>query len=229
MLRRRRTTSSITNRCSATPTTINALLQPDVVVLDEAQRIKNWQTKTARQVKSLRSRRAFVLTGTPVENRIDELYSIVQFLDPEIFGPLFRFNRDFYELDERGRPIDYKNLAMLRERAAPVMLRRRKADVEKELPGRTVKTYFVAMADEQRARYEDYRLPAARLIAIATKAPAAQGRVRPAPNAARLHAHGLRHAGDPRSRLSHQSQARRIGKNPRRSPGRPGSQDHRVL
>ena len=150
---------------------INALLQPDVVVLDEAQRIKNWQTKTARQVKSLRSRRAFVLTGTPVENRIDELYSIVQFLDPEIFGPLFRFNRDFYELDERGRPIGYKNLALLRERAAPVMLRRRKADVENELPGRTVKTYFVAMAEEQRARYEDYRLPAARLIAIGQKRP----------------------------------------------------------
>ena len=150
---------------------INALLQPDIVVLDQAQRIKNWQTKTARQVKSLRSRRAFVLTGTPVENRIDELYSIVQFLDPEIFGPLFRFNRDFYELDERGRPIGYKNLALLRERAAPVMLRRRKADVENELPGRTVKTYFVAMAEEQRARYEDYRLPAARLIAIGQNRP----------------------------------------------------------
>jgi hypothetical protein len=150
---------------------INALLQPDIVVLDEAQRIKNWHTKTARRVKSLRSPRAFVLTGTPVENRIDELYSIVQFLDPEIFGPLFRFNRDYYELDERGRPIDYKNLAMLRERAAPVMLRRRKSDVEKELPGRTVKTYFVAMADEQKARYEDYRQPAARLIAIAQKRP----------------------------------------------------------
>ena len=140
-------------------------------MLDEAQRIKNWQTKTARRVKSLRSPHAFVLTGTPVENRIDELYSIVQFLDPEIFGPLFRFNRDFYELDERGRPIDYKNLAMLRERAAPLMLRRRKADVERELPGRTVKTYFVAMAEEQRARYEDYRLPAARLIAMAQKRP----------------------------------------------------------
>ena len=92
------------------------ILAPDVVVLDEAQRIKNWQTKTARRVKSLRSPYAFVLTGTPVENRIDELYSIVQYLDPELVGPLFRFNRDFYELDERGRPVDYKNLAELRRR-----------------------------------------------------------------------------------------------------------------
>ena len=94
-------------------------------------------------MKSLRSPYAFVLTGTPLENRIDELYSIVQYLDPELVGPLFRFNRDFYELDERGRPVDYKNLAELRRRLQPVMLRRRKSDVESELPGRTVKTYFV--------------------------------------------------------------------------------------
>jgi hypothetical protein len=150
---------------------INALLKPDIVVLDEAQRIKNWQTKTARRVKSLKAPHAFVLTGTPVENRIDELYSIVQYLDPEIFGPLFRFNRDFYELDGRGRPVDYKNLAELRDRVAPVMLRRRKAEVERELPGRTVKTYFVAMTDEQRARYDDYRMPASRLLAQAQKRP----------------------------------------------------------
>jgi len=153
---------------------INTILRPDIVVLDEAQRIKNWQTKTARRVKSLRAPHAFVLTGTPLENRIDELYSIVQYLDPEILGPLFRFNRDFYELDERGRPVDYKNLAGLRERVAPLMLRRRKAEVEKELPGRTVKTYFVPMAEEQKARYEDLRAPAARLIAQAQKRPLTQ-------------------------------------------------------
>ena len=153
---------------------INAFLKPDIVVLDEAQRIKNWHTKTARRVKSLRAPHAFVLTGTPIENRIDELYSIVQYLDPEIFGPLFRFNRDFYELDARGRPTDYKNLAELRERVAPVMLRRRKAEVERDLPGRTIKTYFVPMSDEQKARYEDYRAPAAQLIAQAQRRPLRQ-------------------------------------------------------
>jgi hypothetical protein len=150
---------------------INDILHPDVVVLDEAQRIKNWQIKTARRVKSLRSPYAFVLTGTPVENRIDELYSIVQYLDPELIGPLFRFNRDFYQLDERGRPVDYKNLSELRRRLQPVMLRRRKSDVESELPRRTVKTYFVPMVEEQRLRYEDYRAPAARLLAQAQRRP----------------------------------------------------------
>jgi hypothetical protein len=150
---------------------INETLRPDVVVLDEAQRIKNWQIKTARQVKSLRSPYAFVLTGTPLENRIDELYSIVQYLDPELVGPLFRFNRDFYSLDERGRPVDYQNLAELRQRLATVMLRRRKADVESELPGRTMKNFFVPMAEEQRRRYEDYRYPATILLAQARRRP----------------------------------------------------------
>ncbi len=150
---------------------INRTLAPDIVILDEAQRIKNWQTKTAKRVKQLRSPFAFVLTGTPLENRIDELYSIVQYLDPELVGPLFRFNRDFYSLDERGRPVDYKNLSGLRDRVAPVMLRRRKADVEGQLPGRTVTNYFVAMVPEQRARYDDYKGQAARLMAIAQRRP----------------------------------------------------------
>lgn len=150
---------------------INRLLRPDVVILDEAQRIKNWQTKTARQVKSLRSPFAFVLTGTPLENRIDETYSIVQYLDPEIFGPLFRFNRDFYELDDRGRPVGYRNLDAMHRRLRGVMLRRRKRDVEKELPGRTVKTFFVPMAEEQAVRYADYEYLARRLAAIAERRP----------------------------------------------------------
>jgi SNF2 domain-containing protein/helicase-like protein len=150
---------------------INRFLKPDVVILDEAQRIKNWQTKTARRVKSLVAPYAFVLTGTPLENRIDETYSIVQYLDPEIFGSLFRFNRDFYELDERGRPAGYKNLDSMHRRLAGVMLRRRKRDVEDELPGRTETTFFVPMAAEQAQRYGDYEYLARRLASIAQRRP----------------------------------------------------------
>ena len=148
---------------------INRLLAPDVVILDEAQRIKNWQTKTANAVKGLRSPYAFVLTGTPLENRIDEIYSIVQYLDPGLLGPLFRFNRDFYELDERGRPADYRNLEELHRRLKPVMLRRRKSEVEDQLPERTLTNYFVAMDAEQRLRYQDYEARAARLLALARR------------------------------------------------------------
>ncbi|MXX90291.1 MAG: DEAD/DEAH box helicase [Boseongicola sp. SB0677_bin_26] len=147
------------------------LLQPDIVILDEAQRIKNWRTKTATAVKQLRSRFAFVLTGTPIENRIDEIYSILQFLDPTILGPLFRFNRQYYRLDDRGRAIGYKNLHELGERVKPYMLRRRKVEVEDDLPGRTVNNYFVPMTEEQQARYEDYALLVARIASIAHRRP----------------------------------------------------------
>ena len=84
---------------------VNARFRPDVVVLDEAQRIKNWNTQTAQAVKRLKSRYAFILTGTPIENRIDELYSLMDFLEPRALGPLFRFNRDFYQFDERGPSV----------------------------------------------------------------------------------------------------------------------------
>ena len=150
---------------------IQNVIAPDVVILDEAQRIKNWQTKTANAVKQLKSRYAFVLTGTPLENRIDEIYSIVQFLDPHLFGPLFRFNRDFYELDEKGQPCGYKNLDELHRRLRPVMLRRRKEEVEGELPGRTVNNYFVPMTDEQALRYDEYNNRVARLMAQAQRRP----------------------------------------------------------
>ena len=146
-------------------------LRPDVVILDEAQRIKNWQTKTANAVKKLRSRYAFVLTGTPLENRIDEIYSIVQFLDPDLLGPLFRFNREFYALDEKGRPSGFRNLEELAERVSSVMLRRRKEDVEGELPGRTTKTFFVPMTDTQTGAYEDYEHYVQRLAALAARRP----------------------------------------------------------
>jgi hypothetical protein len=78
---------------------------------------------------------------------------------------------DFYVLDERGRPTDYKNLAELRARLAPVMLRRRKDEVEDQLPGRTVDTFYEQMTEEQKKRYADYETPAARLIQVAQRRP----------------------------------------------------------
>ncbi|HXJ58384.1 MAG TPA: DEAD/DEAH box helicase [Verrucomicrobiae bacterium] len=153
---------------------VNARLRPDVVVLDEAQRIKNWNTKTSRAVKRLRSRYAFVLTGTPIENRIDELHSLMDYLDPTVLGPLFRFNREFYELNERGRPSGYRQLDKLHARIRPSMLRRRKADVETELPDRTERNHFVPLSNQQQLAYEDHEAIVARLAATAKRRPLTQ-------------------------------------------------------
>lgn len=153
---------------------VNERLKPEVVILDEAQRIKNWNTKTALAVKRLRSRYAWVLTGTPLENRIDELYSLVSFLDPAIFGPLFRFNREFYDFDERGRPRGYRNLEKLRERIRPILLRRRKTDVETELPNRVERTFLVPLSESQRQAYQAHEAVVTRLIASNRRKPLAE-------------------------------------------------------
>ncbi len=153
---------------------VNARFRPDVVVLDEAQRIKNWNTQTAQAIKRLKSRYAFILTGTPIENRIDELYSLMDFLEPRALGPLFRFNRDFYQFDERGRPSGYRDLARLHERIAPYMLRRRKSDVETELPDRTDRQHFVKLTPKQQQVYDEHHEIVARLAAIAKRRPLTQ-------------------------------------------------------
>lgn len=151
---------------------INAALKPDIVILDEAQRIKNWSSLTARAIKRLNSRYAFVLTGTPIENRIDELYSIVEFLNPSIFGALFRFNRDYYILDdEKGKPQGYRNLQQLREKIKPLLLRRRKHDVETELPDRTDENRYIKLTEGQITDYEAYHDIVRRIGHTAKKRP----------------------------------------------------------
>ena len=150
---------------------INQSLRPDIIVLDEAQRIKNWSTKVAQAVKRLESPYAFVLSGTPLENRIDELRSLVDFLDPTVLGPLFRFNREYYNLDEKGRPESYKNLDKLRERVAPLILRRRKIDVETELPSRTDRNLLVPLTSKMRDEYASYEKQVAELVQRAHKRP----------------------------------------------------------
>ena len=153
-------------------------------------------------MKKLDSRYAFVLTGTPLENRIDEIYSIVQFLDPDLLGPLFRFNREFYELDDRGRPVGHRNLGELAERVSSVMLRRRKEEVESQLPGRTVKTFFVPMTDAQLEAYGGYEFLARRLGGGRREAAAHSRGVQAAPGPPRLYAHDLRYALHPGRKAS---------------------------
>ncbi|HEY2784608.1 MAG TPA: DEAD/DEAH box helicase [Fimbriiglobus sp.] len=137
---------------------------PDVVILDEAQRIKNWQSKTSRAVKSLTSRYAMVLTGTPLENRLEELYSIVAFVDERRFGPAFQFLHDHVSVDAKGNVTGYRNLSAIREKLAPVFLRRTRAEVLGQLPPRTDSTVVVDLAPEQRGRYEEQAAALARLL-----------------------------------------------------------------
>ena len=123
----------------------------DLIILDEAQRIKNWQAKTSATVKSLRSPYALVLTGTPLENRLDELFSIIEFIDDRRLGPAFRFFNRHRIIDEKGKVLGYKNLASLRETLEPLMLRRTRASVLGDLPARTTEVVRIEPTAEQLA------------------------------------------------------------------------------
>jgi SNF2-related domain/Helicase conserved C-terminal domain len=121
----------------------------DLIILDEGQRIKNWASKTSAVIKGLKSRFALVLSGTPLENRLDELYSVVQFVDDRRLGPGFRFFNRHRVVDEKGKVLGYKNLGELREALAPVLLRRTRDSVKLELPERTTEIVRIPPTDEQ--------------------------------------------------------------------------------
>jgi superfamily II DNA or RNA helicase len=134
----------------------------DLIILDEGQRIKNWAAKTSNVIKSLKSRFALVLTGTPLENRLDELYSVVQFIDAWRLGPGFRFFNKHRVVDEKGKVLGYKNLGELREALKPVLLRRTRDSVKLELPPRTIETIRIPPTDEQCA------IHAANMVVVAS-------------------------------------------------------------
>jgi SNF2 family DNA or RNA helicase len=138
--------------------------QPDLIVLDEAQRIKNWESKTSRAVKRLRSRYALVLTGTPLENKLEELYSIVQFVDDRRLGPAFQFLHEHRAVDDQGNWLGYRNLDKIREKLQPILLRRTRAEVLSQLPERTDNTVYVEMTETQRGPYSEQQFTLARLL-----------------------------------------------------------------
>ena len=138
---------------------------PEMIILDEAQRIKNWKTRRAQSVKNLDSKYAIVLTGTPLENRLEELHSIVEFIDRFRLGPMFRFLAEHQHVDEDGRVIGYHNLSKIAKSLEPILIRRTKKEVLKELPERLEKNYFVPMTAEQMKYHEENRETVARIVA----------------------------------------------------------------
>src|SRR2546422_4978356 len=128
-------------------------LRPDLIILDEAQRIRNWATATARTIKQLKSRYALVLTGTPLENKLEELYSVVEFVDGRRLGPAFRFLHEHRTEDEKGTLIGYRGLDRIHEKLEPILLRRTRKEVLKELPPRTDQVFHVPMTKQQAEPY----------------------------------------------------------------------------
>lgn len=128
------------------------------VVLDEAQAIKNMQTKRSKAAMALQAEFRIITTGTPVENHLGELWTLFNFLNPGLLGSFKKFNEKFAVPIERDQDNEARN--RLRKLIRPFILRRLKSDVLQELPPKTEITLDVEMSTEELLLYEAQRLKA---------------------------------------------------------------------
>ena len=115
---------------------IQEYLPIDFVIADEVTNIKSFKAKKSRHMKALGAHTdyRFGMSGQPVENRPEELFSIMEFVDPDVLGPFYKFDRTFITRDNWGRPKFYKNLDTLNNRMSEAMFRRSRDDIAEFLP-----------------------------------------------------------------------------------------------
>ena len=150
-------------------------LEFDTVILDEAQHIKNRQTQNALAVKGIRARHRLVLTGTPLENSVLDLWSIFDFLMPGYLGSANDFRERYEQPITRDRNVEAQ--ARLGRRLRPFILRRTKSEVATELPAKIEQISFCDLTDDQRAAYQQV-LEAGRQEVLATAGAEGEARSR---------------------------------------------------
>ncbi|MDQ7048458.1 MAG: DEAD/DEAH box helicase [Enterobacterales bacterium] len=127
-----------------------------LLILDEAQVIKNTRSKITSVVNALSSNQRLCLTGTPMENHLGELWSLFQFLMPNFLGSEYQFNQLYRQPIEKNQ--DYHRQGLLAKRVAPLMLRRTKNEVAKELPSKTEIMTLIELEENQADLYETIRV-----------------------------------------------------------------------
>lgn len=140
-------------------------LSTDLLIVDEVQRLKNWNTQLAWAVRRIDAHYSVLLSGTPLENNLDELVSIVQLADPYCLSPLYRFRYDHIVTDSvSGKAVGYKNLNNIKEQLKDTLIRRTKQSVQLQLPKRTDQFLLLPMTPQQSSRHEELRAAVARLV-----------------------------------------------------------------
>lgn len=139
-------------------------MEVDMVIMDEVQRLKNWDTQIARSARRIKASYSVLLSGTPLENKLEELYSIVELADQFCLGPYYLFRDKHIIVNENGKVVGYKNLNEISEALRPVMIRRRKRDVALQLPGRIDQNLLVPMTPQQWEMHDEFKGMVARLV-----------------------------------------------------------------
>ena len=139
-------------------------LQTDMLIMDEVQRLKNWNTQISRAARKIESDYSVILSGTPLENKLDELYSIVEFVDNFRLAPYYLFKENHILTDETGKVLGYKNLNEIGKKLSDILIRRRKKDVKLQMPKRMDKNLFVPMTDEQMGMHSEWQFQVSILV-----------------------------------------------------------------
>lgn len=139
-------------------------LETEVLIMDEVQRLKNWKTQISMAARKVHSDYAVILSGTPLENRLEELYSVMEFADNYCLGPYWQFKDNCIVVDEGGKVIGYKNLNQVGETARQRLIRRTKKQVALQMPKRQDQNLFVPMTKEQRSLHDAYKEEVAKLV-----------------------------------------------------------------
>ena len=132
-------------------------LQTDMLIMDEVQRLKNWNTQISRAARKIESDYSVILSGTPLENKLDELYSIVEFVDNFRLAPYYLFKDKHIITDETGKVLGYKNLNDIGKKLSDILIRRRKKDVKLQMPERSDKNLFIPMTNEQKGMHQEWQ------------------------------------------------------------------------
>ena len=136
----------------------------ECIIMDEVQRLKNWNTQIARSARHIHSDYSIVLSGTPLENKLEDLYSVMQLVDQYCLGPYYKFIEETTVRDETGKVLSYRNLNMVSEKIRSRLIRRRKVDVSIQMPSRTDKLLFVPMTPQQREMHDEWKSSVAQIV-----------------------------------------------------------------
>lgn len=142
----------------ALPTIIDSVikLNPNILILDEAHRIKNSKTKRAKAVKKINAEYKFLLTGTPLMNRVEEMWSLLKTIEPNKWAGHDAFVKHYCQKGgfQNREIVGYQNLDELKAKLHPIMLRRRKDEVLKDLPEKLYKDYYIDLDAKTMAIYK---------------------------------------------------------------------------
>jgi SNF2 family DNA or RNA helicase len=141
----------------------------ELLVLDECQRVKNWKTQTAKAITQIVAKRVMGLSGTPVENHLMELYNITDQIKPAFFGTQRTFYKKYVK-SKFGTRFSYRNLDEVYLKLQSLMFRKRKDEVELQLPSLIQKTYEVDLSKKELSFFWEYMRDQPNELAATTNA-----------------------------------------------------------